>query len=207
MPEYVIRVDSPAEALAMQERAARELLEGIHTAQIDSAHATLAVVVSDTDAAGLVDLGAYKNSWDVVDKGEEVRLVNDAPYAGVIEQGARPFTPPLQPLVDWAERKAADLGLVGDAQLDGQGQFRGRHSLESAQRQAAKRIARAIQRKFAREGYRPRYIMRNRLPYALQQLKRAIREHVDRVARGGGRGPGHGSGPNSGGSLPGSPAA
>lgn len=193
MPEYVIRVDSPEEAAAMQERAQQELMKGLHRAQLDSAYATLPMVVADTDAAGLVDLGAYKNSWDVIDAGGEVRLVNDAPYAGVIEQGARPFTPPLQPLIDWAERKAADLGFVGKKQMRG-GAFRGRASLSNEQRDIARSIARAIQRKFAREGYRPRYVMRNRLPYALKQLRRAIQEHVDRVARGGGgRGPGPGS--------------
>lgn len=52
-----------------------------------------------------------------------------APYAGPLEYGTRPFTPPLRPLVEWAIRKGASQPYG---------------------------LARAIQRKFADEGMKPK---------------------------------------------------
>lgn len=37
--------------------------------------------------------------------------VSDAPHARPIEEGTAPFHPPVQPLVEWAQRVAGDPGL------------------------------------------------------------------------------------------------
>lgn len=181
MARYEKKVGTPEEAFKDQERVQERIRLGIDRAQLDSAMALERAVVQDTDAAKLVDTGLFKNSWKTLKlfgRGGGYEVANDAPYAGVIEQGARPFTPPLKPLVDWVERKAADLGVVRTKR------YRGRASLTDAQRSACYRIAKAIQRKFAREGIRPRYLMRNRIPYAERMLRRAMEEYVDRAARG-----------------------
>lgn len=53
----------------------------------------------------LVDRGRLVQSVTLVltPTGAIVRV--DAPYAPPLEYGARPFTPPLQPILDWATRK------------------------------------------------------------------------------------------------------
>jgi len=178
---YVVTVKDGDELIRAQEHGERKLLQAIRAAQIDSAQATLAAVVQDTNAEGLVDTGVLKNSWDIAITKDEVRVENDAPYASPrLEEGARPFRPPLKPLADWAERKAGALGIV--SLRPGQ-RFRGRASLNDEQRKAAMRIAKAIQEKYAREGIKPRYLMRGRIPYAIQQLRRALDEHIDKVAK------------------------
>lgn len=185
MSRFVVEVRSPEEAVELQQIAEKRLLAQIHQAQLDSAHHMLSVLVADANAEHLVDTGLYKNSFEVIDNREEVRLENGAPYAGVVEQGARPFTPPLEPLIAWAERKAADIGIVTQAGNPGQfreGRYRGRASLTDNSRQAAKKIARAIQKKFQREGYRPRYVMKKRLPTALKFLRAALNEYLDKIA-------------------------
>ena len=60
------------------------------------------------------------------------RILVDAPHAAVMEWGARPFWPPLQPLIDWAQRK---FGVDEDE---------------------AEEIGRAVQLKIATFGIEPR---------------------------------------------------
>lgn len=38
-----------------------------------------------------VDRGILKNAWKVIKLSDGVELVNDQPYAGIVENGARPF--------------------------------------------------------------------------------------------------------------------
>ena len=51
-----------------------------------------------------VDTGEYAASWDTLEEHDRVLLGNFAPHASIIEFGARPFTPPLKPLLAWAKR-------------------------------------------------------------------------------------------------------
>lgn len=63
--------------------------------------------VRSTNAVGAVDRGAFKAAWRAVAGTEGAELVNDTPYAGVIEYGRRPNRPgpPLQPIIEWVHRK------------------------------------------------------------------------------------------------------
>jgi hypothetical protein len=56
----------------------------------------------------LVDRGPLVQSVTLIPtpRGAIVRV--DAPHAAPLEYGARPFTPPLQPLLEWATRKGFD---------------------------------------------------------------------------------------------------
>lgn len=51
-----------------------------------------------------VDTGLYAQSWNLEVTEKEAILGNYAPHAAVIEFGARPFTPPIGPLLEWARR-------------------------------------------------------------------------------------------------------
>lgn len=51
-----------------------------------------------------VDTGLYAQSWDLIIDEKSAMLGNYAPHAAIIEFGARPFNPPLKPLLDWAKR-------------------------------------------------------------------------------------------------------
>jgi len=139
--------------------------------------ATERAAVAMVESLGLVDTGLYKASWEARETADGAEVTNGAPYAGVIEEGARPFTPPLDPILAWAERKAGDLGIAPAP-------FRGRSSLTDPQRQAARQIARAIQRKFARDGIAPKYPMKSQLPFAKKALQRALEEYLEDIARG-----------------------
>ena len=57
-----------------------------------------------------VDTGFLLASWrtekNPLEPEPSVIIGNDAPYAGVVlEYGAKPHTPPLKPLLEWASRK------------------------------------------------------------------------------------------------------
>jgi len=55
-----------------------------------------------------VDTGAYASSWDLSETEKSIILGNFAPHASIIEFGARPFTPPIVPLLQWAKRVLKD---------------------------------------------------------------------------------------------------
>lgn len=58
----------------------------------------------DLVASSPVDTGQYAASWDFTVSEKEAVLGNFAPHAPIIEVGARPFKPPLEPLLAWAKR-------------------------------------------------------------------------------------------------------
>lgn len=60
--------------------------------------------IPDLVAASPVDTGLYAQSWDFHETEMGAIIGNHAPYAGVIEYGARPFKPPIAPLLAWAKR-------------------------------------------------------------------------------------------------------
>ena len=85
-----------------------------------------------------VDTGLYANSWEVEKLDENtVTFGNTAPYAFTLEKGARPYTAPIQPLLEWAGRK---LQLPED-------------------HPEVKSFAWAVRKKFEREGMAPKNIL------------------------------------------------
>jgi len=109
-----------------------------------------------------VDTGQYANSWDVagVSGGpkDSVTIGNFAPHAPVIEFGARPFTPPITPLLAWAKRVLKDPSQPPD------------YSPE------VWALARGTQRKIAREGMAPRHIMQQNIPMILENIRREMKK-------------------------------
>lgn len=65
--------------------------------------------------------GLLAKAWRVRNTKEGAELINDAPYAGVIEMGARPHMPPWEPIIRWVAKKQGvpltgyDLSVYGQA--------------------------------------------------------------------------------------------
>jgi hypothetical protein len=106
---------------------------GLKSATLRAKH----IVIEEIDKASpypAVDTGGLRNSVKTDLRGPAV--IVDAPHAAPINNGTRPFWPPLAPLLTWVIRK----GLADDED-------------------DAEQIARAIQFKIAREGIAPRFFM------------------------------------------------
>lgn len=118
-----------------------------------------------------VDQGQLRNSWRVgVTQGFEgsvqAALYNDAPHAGIVEQGARPHAVSqegIEALAAWAQRK---LGL---------------------DEKAARGVAYAIAAKIKAEGQAPTYFTRGQMPeltrLTANEVLRRIRQEIERGAK------------------------
>ncbi len=184
------------------ELAAREKVtrENVRAAQIDAALETQREVVRATP----VDRGEMAASW-VVKPGtgrEPTELRNDAPHAGIIELGTRPYRPPFTPLFEWAKRKAGDLALGGMVKIGPQSfrrtkagflNYRGPKSLEEDDLDALRAFVYGIINRVARVGFKPHHVMKNKLPFAQQSLRRAVERRIAKTR--GNRVTGNGSSP------------
>lgn len=113
--------------------------------------------ISDLVAASPVDTGLYAASWDMTVEEGAVILGNYAPYAGILEYGARPFTPPIGPLLAWAKR------VTGDG------------SQPPNYSDNVWALARYVQQKIAREGMQPRHIMENAIPQIIKNIAEELK--------------------------------
>jgi len=108
--------------------------------------------------ASPIDTGQYGNSWDVSgifgSLNDPVTIGNFAPHAPIIEYGARPFTPPIGPLLAWAKRVLQD-----PSQPPG-------YSPE------VWALARGTQRKISIHGMAPQHVMQKNIPLILENIKR-----------------------------------
>lgn len=112
--------------------------------------------IPDLVAGSPVDTGLYASSWEMTEDEVSVTIGNTAPYAGIIEDGARPFTPPLAPLLAWAKR------VTGDG------------SQPPHYSPKVQAIARAVQQKIAREGMKPRHVLQNAIPGIIENIRREL---------------------------------
>lgn len=129
-----------------------------------------------------VDTGVLRNSVTYRPEPKGASVSVDAPYAPMIEHGTRPFYPPLEPLVRWVQRK----GFVPRTMGRGPGKY-----LRAVN--AAIRIARAVQRKIAREGIAPRHFFSKAYVRAVPMIEAEVawelsRLDIGRVHQWGGRG-------------------
>lgn len=152
-----------------------------------------------------VDRGILKNAWEIkapasgVGAGFSqglsqefplVELVNTAPYAGIVERGARPFRMPpglvLAVLVPWVKRKI--LGGGGSRKVLRSGPATplqnarataGGHQLRGGSwEDEAKAIAFAIAKKFEREGIIGKFLVQKDLPNASRDASDEILREV-----------------------------
>jgi hypothetical protein len=93
--------DLAQDNLGFMDEIATDLVDGAERGLLRS----IPLLVRETP----VDTGQMASSWKVerADR-SSVLLINDAPHAVVVEFGARPFTPPIGPLLAWAKRVLQD---------------------------------------------------------------------------------------------------
>jgi hypothetical protein len=116
----------------------------------------IAKSIPDLVAASPVDTGMYAQSWDFHEEEYGAIIGNYAPYAGVIEDGARPFKPPLGPLLAWAKRVTGSGSQPPD--YDSQ----------------VWALALHTQKKIESEGMKPRHVLENAIPGILKNIKQEM---------------------------------
>lgn len=104
-----------------------------------------------------IDTGLYAQSWDLQESEKAILLGNYAPHAPIIEYGARPFKPPIYPLLQWAKRVLNDPD---------QNPFSSR----------VWAMAKYVQAKIEREGMKPRNIMEKAIPKIIENIKNELRK-------------------------------
>lgn len=139
-------------------REAKKAGRAVNLATIRAARRFQSHLREETDAKGITDRGILKNSWRAEKTQSGAVVFSDAPYAGIIELGARPHKVGKRVrelLAAWAVRK---LGLTpADAE----------------------RAAFFIAKKIEDEGQAPKYLVRDALPMA----RAFYREEVTRLLR------------------------
>lgn len=105
-----------------------------------------------------VDTGLYAQSWGFNKTEFGAILGNYAPHAPIIEYGARPFTPPLAPLLAWAKRVLRDGSQPPDYSDEVWG------------------LALYTQKKIEREGMKPRHIMQDAIPDILKNIEQEYKQ-------------------------------
>ena len=103
--------------------------------------------------ASPVDTGQYAASWDFTQTEKSVILGNFAPHAPIIESGARPFTPPIKPLLAWAKRVLQSPSQPPNYDSEVWG------------------LAKATQNKIASEGMKPRNVLEKMLPKIIENIR------------------------------------
>ncbi len=151
MATKTVKLNELAEELgAYSERQFKEVREATVAGCIRSLPALV--------QASPVDTGQYANSWDVDgltgSLREPVVIGNFAPHAAIIEFGARPFTPPIGPLLAWAKRVLRDPSQPPD------------YSPE------VWALARGVQGKIKKEGMTPRHILSDMTLKIMKNVKK-----------------------------------
>lgn len=103
-----------------------------------------------------VDTGLFAQSWDLIETETSLILGNYAPHAAIVEHGARPFTPPIGPLLAWAKRVLQDPSQPPEYS------------------DHVWALAKGTQRKIAEKGMKPKHVMEKELPNIISQIKKDI---------------------------------
>lgn len=128
-----------------------EIMDGVERGLLRS----LPILIKDSP----IDTGQYAASWQVQRVSEEsVVLLNSAPHASVVEYGARPFTPPIGPLLAWAKRMLQDPQTPDDPTNPND------YSKE------VRSLAFAVQAKIAREGIAPKHTVEKNMEAILANI-------------------------------------
>jgi hypothetical protein len=103
-----------------------------------------------------VDTGQYVNSWDFDVDEKRAILGNFAPHAPIIEKGARPFRPPMGPLLAWAKRVLKDPSQPPEYSDDVWG------------------LAKGTQNKIAALGMQPKNVLEKTIPLIIENIRREL---------------------------------
>lgn len=100
-----------------------------------------------------VDTGRYAQSWQMERKEWGAFFGNYAPYAAIIENGARPFNAPIGPLLAWAKRVLQDPSQPPDFSPE------------------VWRLAKGVQKKIAARGMEPKHILELAIPEIIDLIR------------------------------------
>jgi hypothetical protein len=103
-----------------------------------------------------VDTGLYAQSWRMEVDEKRAVLGNFAPYAPMIEFGARPFTPPIRPLLEWAKRVLQKTEIDSDCWG----------------------LAKGVQNKISEVGLEPKHILADTIDKIVEDLRRNMKEKL-----------------------------
>lgn len=111
----------------------------------------------DLAKASPVDTGLYAQSWDMTVEEKSVFIGNYAPYAGIIEHGARPHKPPIGPLLAWAKRVSGSASQPPKYDKD------------------VWALALYVQKKIEKYGQAPKHILENAIPGIIDNIRKELR--------------------------------
>lgn len=164
-----IRVELDMEAFAKELSGLPARLEGSIILGLRSAAARgVTEIVEQINTAKpypAVDRGQLASSVEYTSLQKGGRISVDAPHAGPMETGTRPFWPPLQPLIDWAQRK---FGVDEDE---------------------AGGIARSVQLKIATFGIEPRHYLRKAMVNIRKHVVIEVESELAKMSRAHARKP------------------
>ena len=126
-----------------------------------AAHRGVGIVVQEIDNAEpypAVDTGGMRQSVHVQNHPDGAEIYVDAPHAGPINNGTRPFRPPVSALVTWAVRK----GLA-------------------ANEQEAWPIAKAVCDKIEAEGIEPRHFWEKAMARMEEVIRGEVQYELDKI--------------------------
>lgn len=103
-----------------------------------------------------VDTGLYAQSWSFTSLEKSAILGNTAPHAPIIERGARPFVPPIGPLLRWAKRVLQDPSQPPNFSSE------------------VWALAKGTQNKIAKEGMQPRHVLERNIPMIIENIKKEL---------------------------------
>jgi hypothetical protein len=103
-----------------------------------------------------IDTGLFAQSWSLQESEKSILLGNFAPHAPIVEFGARPFRPPLGPLLQWAKRVLKDPN-------------------QNPYSSRVWALAKYTQQKIEREGMKPHNIMEAAIPNIIDNIKNELR--------------------------------
>lgn len=153
MATKVVRLENFAEEL---KKDSKVRLDQYKTAVVKGVVKSIPGLV----AASPVDTGLYAASWDFTVSEESAILGNFSPHAPIIEDGARPFTPPIRPLLEWAKRVLGSSSQPPDFDSE------------------VWALAKGTQNKIAREGIKPRNVLRKQMPIIIENVRKELIKSV-----------------------------
>jgi len=131
-----------------------------------------------------VDLGQFKNAWQVSGRGSLVEVSNSAPHAGIIERGARPHKVSregFEAIKGWVKRKILRGAVAGARRVGNAGTWEGRTARAKAHDwvdEEATRITWAIVKKIEKEGQKGLWLVNNSMPKIKRWLEQEIKKAI-----------------------------
>jgi hypothetical protein len=170
--------DLPAQLRGLTRRLKQAIVRG----STGGAHRGRAIIVPKTPR----DTGQAAAAWQVhvgpPGSGELAKLVNDAPYIGILEEGARPHPVSragVEAIYAWVWRHRLNLQIVTKS---------GKAARGATAEKMARSVTWAIVGKLKTKGQKPTYFIRDALPELRAAMVAEVVAELNRVAATAGRG-------------------